>query len=159
MKLALLASVAVLSLFLAAPVTMAAAPTRDEYKAQVEPICKSDTEANERILAGVRKQVKEGKLRAAGIQFSKAARALKAALNELRPVPQPIADRARLAKWLGYIKTQVELFERVATKLKRGDKVGAQTLVVRLTHTANLANNQVLVFEFRYCRLDPSKFT
>jgi hypothetical protein len=107
----------------------------------------------------VRKQVKEGKLRAAGTQFSKAARALKAALNELRPVPQPIADRAKLAKWLGYIKTQVELFERVARKLKSGDKVGAQTLVVRLTHTANLANNQVLVFEFRYCRLDPSKFT
>jgi hypothetical protein len=159
MKLALLASVAVLSLFLAAPVTMAAAPTRDEYKAQVEPICKADTKANERILAGVRKQVKEGKLKAAGVQFSKAASALKGALNELRSVPQPTADTARLTKWLGYLKTQVELFEKVAKKLKTGDKVGAQAMVVRLTHTANLANNQVLVFEFNYCRLDPSKFT
>jgi hypothetical protein len=159
MKLALLASVAVLSLSLAAPVAMAAAPTRDEYKAQVEPICKTNTKANERILAGVRKQVKEGKLKAAGVQFSKAAGALKAALNELRSVPQPTADSARLGKWLGYIKTQVELFEKVAKKLKSGDKVGAQAGVVRLTHTANLANNQVLVFEFNYCRLDPSKFT
>jgi hypothetical protein len=159
MKLALLASVAVLSLFLAAPVTMAAAPTRDEYKAQVEPICKTNTKANERILAGVRKQVKQGKLKAAGIQFSKAAQALKTALNELRSAPQPTADQAKLAKWLSYVKAEVGLFESVAKKLKSGDKVGAQALVVKLTHTANLANNQVLVFEFNYCRLDPSKFT
>jgi hypothetical protein len=159
MKLALLASVAVLSLFLAAPVTMAAAPTRDEYKAQVEPICKTNTKANERILSGVRKQVKEGKLKPAGIQFGKAARALKTALGELRGVPQPTADQAKLAKWLAYVKSEVELFERVSQKLKSGDKVGAQALVVKLTHTANLANNQVLVFEFTYCRLDPSKFT
>ena len=159
MRLALLASLAAGSLVLAAPVTVAAAPTRDEYKAQVEPICESNTRANERILAGVRKLVKEGRLKAAAAQFSKAAAALKAALNELRPVPRPSADRARLAKWLGYVKTEVELFERVARKLRNGDKVGAQTLVIRLTHTAGLANNQVLAFEFRYCRLDPSRFT
>jgi hypothetical protein len=159
LKPALLASVAALSLFLAAPVTMAAAPTRDEYRAQVEPICKANTKANERIFAGVRRQVKEGKLKAAAGQFAKAARALKTALNEIRSVPQPTADQARLSRWLGYVKAEVELFERVARKLRSGDKVGAQTLVVRLTHTANLANNQVLVFEFRYCRLDPSKFT
>jgi hypothetical protein len=159
MKLALLASVAVLSLFLAAPVTMAAAPTRDEYKAQVEPICKTNTKANERILAGVRKQVKAGELKAAGIQFSKAARALKAALNQLRAVPQPTDDQARLAKWLGYVKAEAELFESVAKKLKSGDKVGAQAMINQLYRTSNLANNRVLVFEFKYCRFDPSKFT
>jgi hypothetical protein len=159
MKLALLASVAVLSLFLAAPVTMAAAPTRDEYKAQVEPICETNTSANERIFAGVRKQVKQGKLKAAGVQFSKAARALKTALNELRSVPQPTSDQAKLAKWLGYVKAEVELFESVAKKLKSGDKIGAQAMINKLYRTSNLANNQVLVFEFKYCRLDPSKFT
>jgi hypothetical protein len=157
MKLALLASVAVLGLSLAVPVTMAAAPTRDEYKAQVEPICKANAQANERILAGVRKQVKQGKLKAAGAQFSKAAGALKGTLNELRSVPQPTADQPKLAKWLGYVAEEVELFEKVAKKLKTGDKIGAQAMVVRLTHTANLANNQVLPFEFTYCRFDPSK--
>ena len=159
MKPALLASVAALLLLLVAPVTMAAAPTRDEYRAQVEPICKANTRANERIFAGVRRQVKEGRLRTAAGQFSKAAKALKTALNEIRAVPQPTADQARLSRWLGYVKAEVELFERVAKKLRSGDKVGAQTLVVRLTHTANLANNQVLVFEFNYCRLNPSRFT
>jgi hypothetical protein len=159
LKPALLATAAALLLLLVAPVTMAAAPTRDEYRAQVEPICKANTRANERIFAGVRRQVKEGRLRAAAGQFSKAARALKTALNEIRSVPQPTADQARLGRWLGYVKAEVELFERVAKKLRSGDKVGAQTLVVRLTHTANLANNQVLVFEFNYCRLNPSRFT
>jgi hypothetical protein len=32
-------------------------------------------------------------------------------------------------------------------------------MVVRLAHNANLANNQVLVFEFTECRFEPSKFT
>ena len=32
-------------------------------------------------------------------------------------------------------------------------------MVVKLTHNANLANNQVLSFGFRYCKLEPSKFT
>lgn len=159
MKLTLLASVVVLSLVLVVPVSVAAAPTRDEYKAKVEPICKTNTKANERILAGVRQQVQQGKLKAAGGKFSKAAAALKTAVNQIRGVAQPSEDQARLAKWTKYLKQQVELFERVAKKLKSGDKAGAQSMIVQLTRTANQANNQVLPFEFEYCRLDPSKFT
>jgi len=161
MKLAGTTSLALIALTLtmAVAASAAAAPTREEYKAQVEPICKANTKANERILSGVRKQVKEGELKAAGGQFSKAAKALKKTLAELQAVPQPSADSARLTKWLGYVKSEAELFERVAKKLKSGDKVGAQAMVVRLTHTANQANNQVLAFEFSSCRFEPSKFT
>jgi hypothetical protein len=148
-----------LLLVLAVPFAFGAGPTRDEYTAQVEPICKADTKSNERILGGVRKQVKEGKLKPAATQFQKAATALKKALAELKTVPQPEADKAKLAKWLGYVKTEAELFESVAKKLKAGDKTGAQAMVIRLTHNANLANNQVLAFDFTYCRLEPSKFT
>jgi hypothetical protein len=32
-------------------------------------------------------------------------------------------------------------------------------MVVLLTHTANLANNAVIGFEFEYCRFEPSRFT
>ena len=34
----------------------------------------------------------------------------------------------------------------------------AQKMVVRLVSTAKQANNQVLDYEFRYCRFQPSKF-
>ncbi len=143
----------------AASLASATEVTRDSYKAEVEPICKTNTEANEKILKGVRQLVKAGKLKAAGAQFTKAAKALKQAYNQLKAVPQPPADTAKLGKWLAYVKTEAELFEKAAAALKANNKTKAQTYVVKLTHNANLANNQVLAFGFRYCKLEPSKFT
>ncbi len=102
---------------------------------------------------------KREKLDAAAAQFAKASTALKKALAQLRAVPQPAADQAKLTKWLGYVEDEAELFASAAKKLKAGDKVGAQAMVVRLSHNANLANNQVLAFDFDYCRFDTSKFT
>ena len=60
----------------------------------VEPICKANTEANEKILKGVRAKVKAGKLDAAATQFAGAARALKRTRAQPPQVPQPPADAA-----------------------------------------------------------------
>jgi len=148
------------ALFLLTGTSLAfAEETRDTYKAQVEPICQRNAEADSRILKGVKANVKAGKLKLAATQFSKAATALKKALNQLQAVPKPPADSAKLTKWLGYIKTEVELFEQVSKKLKAGQKSSAQRLSIRLTSTVNKANNEVLAFEFKYCRVNPSKFT
>src|SRR5262245_54780585 len=74
--------------------------TRPEYKAMVEPICKTNTEANEKILKGVRRKVQQGKLKPAGRQFTRASTALQKTLSQLREVPQPAADEERLGEWL-----------------------------------------------------------
>jgi hypothetical protein len=148
------------AMFLLAGTSLAfAEETRDTYKAQVEPICKRNAEADSRILKGVKANVKDDKLKLAATQFAKAATALKKALNQLKAVPKPPADAARLTKWLGYVKTEVELFEQVSKKLKAGQKSSAQRLSIRLTSTVNRANNEVLAFEFKYCRVNPSQFT
>jgi hypothetical protein len=55
--------------------------TRTEYREAAEPICKVDTEANERILAGVRAEVRQGKLGPAAAKFARAASALGRALT------------------------------------------------------------------------------
>jgi len=144
---------------LATPFALADQQERNEYKEQVEPICKVNTEANKRILKGVRKLVKRGKLKAAGVKFAKAGAALNRARGELAAVPKPPEDEAKLTKWLGKIKFEVTLFKKTAKKLKAGDKNGAQTLVIKLQHNATVANNLVLGFEFHYCRFEPSKFT
>lgn len=158
MRRLLLVTAAIAALALAS-LASAAEVTRDSYKAEVEPICKTNTEANEKILKGVRKLVKEDKLKQAGAQFTKASKALKQAYTQLKAVPQPPEDSAKLGKWLSYVKTEAGLFESAAKALKAGNKTKAQTFVVKLTHNANLANNQVLSFGFRYCKLEPSKFT
>lgn len=142
-----------------ASLALAAEISRSEYKEQVEPICQANTKANERILSGVRQDVKQGKLAPAATKFRKAAAALKATYRELAAVPQPTADEARLGKWLGYVKTEAGLFESAAKALKAGNKNKAESYVVKLTHNATLANATVISFGFHYCKLQPSKFT
>jgi hypothetical protein len=156
---AALSTVVLALAMLSGPFAEAAEVTRESYKEKVEPICKANTEANEKILKGVRSKVKAGKLKAAGAQFAKAGAALHKAIVQLKAVPQPTADQAKLAKWLKYVEEEESLFLKTAKKLKAGDKTGAQAMVIRLTHNANQANNQVLAFEFKYCRFEPSKFT
>lgn len=137
----------------------AAEVSRDSYREAVEPICKANTEANQRILKGVRAEVRRGELKLAAAQFDEAGNALRKAVRRLAGVPRPPADRSRLAEWLGDIKGEAALFERIAAKLRGGDKGGAQRLVLVLTRDANLANNLVIPFEFEYCRLEPGRFT
>jgi hypothetical protein len=133
--------------------------TRASYSESVEPICKVNTQANEKILKGVKAEVKANKLAPAAVQFTKAAAALKKAYAQLAAVPKPPADTAKLTKWLSYVKAEARLFEATAAKLRAANKLAAESMVVRLEHTANLANNQVAAFEFEYCRFEPSRFT
>jgi len=154
-----LAALAVLTAALLTSTAFAAEVTRDSYRESVEPICKTDTQANERIFAGVKAEVRQGKLKPAAAKFTKAARALKSAIRQIQAVPAPAADSARLSKWLAKVSNEAGYFEAVAHKLKAGDKAGAEHLVNKLTTEANAANNVVIPFEFTYCRLEPSRFT
>lgn len=158
-SVAALSAVALTMSMLAAPFAIAAEVTRESYKEAVEPICKTNTEANEKILKGVRQKVQKGKLKEAGTQFEKAGKALHRAIVQLKAVPQPTSDEAKLAKWLKYVGEEEKLFLKGAKQLKEGNKAAAQATVIRLNHNANQANNQVLAFEFKYCRFEPSKFT
>lgn len=137
----------------------AAEVTRGSYEESVEPICKVNTEANERILGGVRAEVRQGRLRPAAAQFAKAAGELEKTVRQIKAVPRPPADTARLSRWLGKVEAEAGLFRAVAAALKAGDKGGAQRLVVKLTTNANAANRIVIPFEFEYCKLEPTRFT
>jgi hypothetical protein len=133
--------------------------TRESYVATVEPICKKNTKSNEQILSGVRNKIKKGQLGVAAGQFTKAATAFGQAVKQLKAVPQPTADAAKLGKWLGYLEGEQKLLGEIGKALKAGKKSQAQTLSVKLTHNGNLANNTVLGFEFDYCLIDSSKFS
>jgi hypothetical protein len=133
--------------------------TRETYVAQVEPICQRNTQSNEQILAGVRKKIKQGQLKVAAGQFTKAASAFGKAVTQIKAVPQPPADAAKLKKWTGYLEGETKLLSEIGKALKANNKSRAQTLSVKLTHNGNLANNAVLGFEFNYCLIDSSRFS
>jgi hypothetical protein len=146
----------VVAVFAAA--AFAAETSRTEYREAVEPICETNTKANERVLAGVRQEVQQGKLKPAAAKLMRASTALSKTLRELEAVPRPSADEARLDNWFALIKTEAGYFATVAKKLKAGDKTGAQKIVNKLSVTANKANNEVVPFGFHYCRFEQAKF-
>lgn len=150
---------AALALLALVPLAAAQEISRDEYVARVEPICKRNTEANEKIFKGAKEQVKKGELKKGSTHFFRAATALDKTLKQLEAVPQPSADEAKLTKWIGYLHTESEYFTRIGKALAAGKKSQAQSLSVRLNRNSNLANNTVLAFGFNYCRIDPSRFS
>jgi lipopolysaccharide biosynthesis regulator YciM len=146
-------------LLAAAAIAVGAEQTREGYVAQVEPICKVNTQANERILQGVRGKIKQGKLKAASGQFSKAATAFEKAVKELRAVPQPTEDTAKLTKWLTQLDSQTGYLRDMAKALKEGKKQRVVALQSQLVRNAEAANSTVLSFGFKYCKIDGAKFT
>lgn len=161
-KLAASAVAALLAVALLAAGALAATSaeqTRESYVAQVEPICKTNTKTNERLLGGVKKQVKEGKLKAAAGKVSAAVVSGNSTVKKLKQVPQPVADAAKLGKWLGLLEAEQKLLTELSQALKSGNKTRVQTLTVKLTHNGNVANNSVLGFEFNYCLIPTSQFS
>jgi hypothetical protein len=140
------------------PLAGATELTREEYVTRVEPICKRNTEANKRIFAGAKAQVKAGKLKAASTHFKRAFGAFGKTIRQLHRVPRPATDEAKLEKWIGYLEVESSYLGKIGKALAREDRGKAQTLSVRLNRNSNLANNTVLAFGFRYCKIDPSRF-
>ncbi len=147
------------ALVVAVPLATAAELTRDEYVARVEPICKTNTEANARIFKGAKEEVKAGELQKASQRFKRAVTAFDRTIKQIKAVPQPTADEAKLGKWIGYLETEKSFLQKIGKALESGDKFKAQTYSVRLNRNSNLANNTVLSFGFNYCRIDPSRFS
>jgi len=132
---------------------------RAEYREQVEPICRANTERNEHILKGVRANVRKGKLKPAGRQLLRASSALRGALAELKKVPRPPADGKRLSEWLGQIAKQADLVQKAGKALIAGNRHRAGSLVTQASNGARRENALVVSFEFRDCRLDASRYT
>jgi hypothetical protein len=153
------AVVAAGTLLVAAAALAAEPPTREEYVAQVEPICERNTLENARILKGVRDKVRQGRLGAAGNQFIRASEEFGETVREIAAVPRPPADDARLVKWFGFLKIIKKHLRHLGAALREGDRIKATHESIRVQRSSNAANNVSFVFEFRYCRITPSRFT
>ncbi len=150
----------VLALCLLASAAFGAEPSeeRAEYVARAEPICKTNVNANKRIFKGAKAQVKAGKLKQASKHFSRAATAFGKTIRQLRAIPQPPNDAAKLTMWLGLLKDEKALIQKIGKALAAENKHKAESLSVDLNHNSNKANNAVVSFGFNYCRIEPSRF-
>jgi len=134
-------------------------PTREEYVAQVEPICQANTEANARILKNAKSRAQHGKMKQAAKQFIHASAAFGATVSKIAAVPRPPGDEPRLLKWFKFLEiVRVDLHE-VGSALKEEDKIRAAHEAIRVQRSSNAANNVGFVFQFHYCRITSSRFS
>jgi len=156
-------SAATAALLVAAPAAGAEeGPTRAEYVERVEPICKANTEANQRILKNAKQRARSKQQRQvarAGGQFIHASKAFSKAIGKIAGVARPVADEARLLKWFEHLRIVGKDLRKIGKALKEGNKIRAAHEQIRVERAANASNNVGFVFEFHYCRLSQSRFT
>lgn len=157
-RIALLAAVATL-LLVAGAGAEETGPSRAEYVSQAEPICEANTVANKRILKNVQAKARSGKLKEAGAQFIHASAAFGSTVDKLSAVPRPPEDDTRLSRWLDQLRIVQTNLRGLGKALKAEDRIRAAHERIRVERSANAANNVSFAFEFRYCRITPSRFT
>jgi len=134
-------------------------PSRTEYVAQLEAICKPGAKETQQAMDGVRDDVHHpSRIPIAAQKFSKAATIFGGTITKISSVPRPIADESRLQKWFGYLKRQEQYLREIAGELRVGHTIKAQRLTARFIHHGNLANNVTLAFGFNYCSFRFSRF-
>jgi hypothetical protein len=133
--------------------------TRADYIAQAEPICQANTNANRHILRGAKAKAKHGRLHAAGQQFSRAAIAFAATVDQIAAISQPVEDSTILGQWIGYLRLESSYLGMVATALQHGQGGKAEGFAVRLNRNANLANQVITGYGFSACLIRPTEFT
>jgi len=147
-----------LALVLAAVPVVRADQASDEYKAQAEPICKKNVQANKRIFKGAKQEVNRGELKKASKHFFRAATAFGKTINELAAVPQPEGSETKLGKWFDLLRNEQAIIKKIGQALAAEKRNKAESYSVELNRNTNKANNTVLTFGFDYCRLDSSRF-
>jgi hypothetical protein len=142
----------VVALLVVVPTALAAEELdREEYVKRVDLICKMSEKTNSRILNGVERQVRKGKLGPAARRVLRASRSFGRSVVAIAKVPRPAADNARLTTWIRQLHAEKSLLQTIGVALKQGKKGRANHLAVQLQSATRHAKNTVFSFEFTYC--------
>lgn len=153
MKRTLGTSVVVALLALAAvPLARGEEQTRESYKARVEPLCRVNRRANERIMSGVRRRIRKNELKAAGRQFIRVSHSFGRLVAQLSKVPPPVGDTHRIKRWLESVKLLKARLRLVGKYYGEGLKIKGNHEGILAERAGVSANNTTIVLHFRECR-------
>lgn len=136
----------------------AAAPSRAEYVAKLEGICKPRALATERVARGMRADLRAERFAIAARKFAAALRLFTATVREISPLPRPLADRATLARWFHYLGQEESNLRRIVVVLRAHRAVAFQHASARFVQSGERADEVVLAFGFDYCYFKLSRF-
>jgi hypothetical protein len=142
----------VVSLLAVTPLARGEEQTRESYKAQVEPLCQANRQANERIMQGAQKRINKHEFEPVGKQFVRVSESFGGLIRRLAGVSAPPADEHRVDRWF-------EQMRLLKTRLRLVGRYYRERLEMKAAHEAVLAeragitaNNTSIVFHFHYCR-------
>ena len=142
----------------AAALSAAPEPTRPEYVAQLEKLCKPGSEATQRAVTGMRSDIRSERLQLAASKFAKARQIFAGTVNSIAKVPRPAADRATLARWFAVLGREIDYLGRTAAALRAEDIPRFQRVSGRFFQEGSKANNVVVSFGFDYCNFKSSRY-
>jgi hypothetical protein len=143
---------AIVALLAIAPLAAAAEEERQSYKTRVEPICKANRLANERIMSGARQRINKKRFVPAGRQFIRVSRSFGGLIRRLAPIPAPPGDERRVTRWLKFMRLLKARVRRVGKYYKEGAEIKAAHESILAERSGISANNISIVFKVRYCR-------
>jgi hypothetical protein len=155
---AVLGAALLLALTAAAAVSAAAEPTRPEYVAQLEKICKPGSEATTRAVSGMRSDIRSERFRLAAAKFAKAKRIFDHTVSSISVVPRPAADTATLSRWFAALGREADYLGRTAAALRAENIPLFQRVSGRFFQEGSKANNIVVSFGFNYCAFKSSRY-
>ncbi len=141
-----------LALLAVAPLAHGEEQTRESYKAQVEPICKANRDANERIMDGAQKRIAKNEFEPVSKQFFRASTSFGGLIERIATVPPPPADERRVSRWLGFMRLLKTRLRTVGKYYKEGEEIKAAHESILAERSGISANNISIVFKVRYCR-------
>jgi hypothetical protein len=142
----------------AAVASAEAEPTRTEYVARLEQICRPGSDVTERAVRGVRADVRAERLAVAAGKFARAEGIFARTVTSISTVPRPGADRATLKRWFVALGKEKVYLGQIVKTLRADDVAGFERVSARFIHEGSRANNAVVSFGFNYCAFKPTRF-
>jgi hypothetical protein len=156
-----LAIVAITLIVVSVGVAVASAegePTRTDYVSHLEQICKPGSDATERVVRGVRADVRAERLTVAAGKFARARRIFDGTVGKISTVPRPASDRATLKRWFTALGQEEVYLGQMVRVLRANNVAGFERVSAQFIHEGNRANNAVVSFGFDYCDFKPTRF-
>jgi len=126
--------------------------TRESYKQRVEPVCKANRIANERIMAGARRRIKKKRYVTVGKQFIRVSGSFGNLIKRLGPVPPPTGYERTVSRWFKFMRlVKLRLF-KVGRLYKAGADIQAAHMSIAAERAGISANNISIAFKVRECR-------
>jgi hypothetical protein len=134
------------------------APSRSEYVARLEGLCKPRALATKRAVRGMRSDLRAERLQVAASKFSKASRLFAATVQEISQQPRPASDRATLGRWFHYLHQEESNLRRIVAVLRADRPVAFQHASASFVKSGERADDVVLAFGFDFCYFKLSRF-